>query len=106
MGRCQLQYNTIVSGTKVLVSALSSRLSHGMEPVDAFEKVLGRVIADARRSAGLSQEALAFRCDLHPTYISQLERGLKSPTVRALLAIADAMGTKASTLLLAAESGV
>jgi transcriptional regulator with XRE-family HTH domain len=72
--------------------------------VDDFEKVLGKVIAEARRSAGLSQEALAFRCKLHPTYISQLERGLKSPTVRALRAIAAALGTKSSALLLKAES--
>lgn len=72
--------------------------------MDEFEKVLGRVIADARRSAELSQEALAFRCKLHPTYISQLERGLKSPTVRALRAIAEALGTKASKLLIHAES--
>jgi transcriptional regulator with XRE-family HTH domain len=72
--------------------------------VDDFEKVLGRVIADARRNAGLSQEALAFRCKLHPTYISQLERGLKSPTVRALRAIAEALETKTSTLLLRVES--
>lgn len=76
-----------------------------MEPVDAFEKVLGRVIADARRSAGLSQEALAFRCNLHPTYISQLERGLKSPTIRALRSISDALGTRASALLAEAETG-
>lgn len=72
--------------------------------MDDFEKVLGRVIADARRNAGLSQEALAFRCKLHPTYISQLERGLKSPTVRALRAIAEALETKTSTLLLRVES--
>jgi transcriptional regulator with XRE-family HTH domain len=72
--------------------------------VDHFEKVLGRVIADARRSAGLSQEALAFRCKLHPTYISQLERGLKSPTVRALRAIADALGTRPSALLVSTEA--
>jgi transcriptional regulator with XRE-family HTH domain len=71
--------------------------------VDDFEKVLGRVIAEARKSAGLSQEALAFRCKLHPTYISQLERGLKSPTVRALRAIADALGTTGSVLLARAE---
>ena len=72
--------------------------------MDDFEKVLGRVIAEERKSAGLSQEALAFRCKLHPTYISQLERGLKSPTVRALRAIAGALGTTASALLLAVEA--
>jgi transcriptional regulator with XRE-family HTH domain len=52
----------------------------------------------------MSQEAVAFRCKLHPTYISQLERGLKSPTIRVLRLIADALGTSASELLMAAES--
>lgn len=68
-----------------------------------FEAVLGRVIAERRKSAGLTQEALAFRCKLHPTYISQLERGLKSPTIRVLRAIAEAVGTSASALLQTAE---
>jgi transcriptional regulator with XRE-family HTH domain len=71
--------------------------------MDSFESVLGRVIAERRRGAGLSQEALAFRCKLHPTYISQLERGLKSPTVRVLRAIAEAVGTTGSALLREAE---
>jgi transcriptional regulator with XRE-family HTH domain len=69
-----------------------------------FEAVLGRVIAERRKSAGLTQEALAFRCKLHPTYISQLERGLKSPTIRVLRAIAGAVGTTGSALLREAEN--
>ena len=69
-----------------------------------FEAVLGRVIAERRRSSGLTQEALAFRCKLHPTYVSQLERGLKSPTVRVLRAISEAVGTTASELLRWAET--
>jgi transcriptional regulator with XRE-family HTH domain len=72
--------------------------------MDKFERVLGRVIAQKRKDAGISQEALAFRCKLHPTYISQLERGLKSPTVRVLRLIAEALGTPASALLHAAEN--
>jgi transcriptional regulator with XRE-family HTH domain len=71
--------------------------------MDAFEKVLGRVIAQRRKSVGMSQEAVAFRCKLHPTYISQLERGLKSPTIRVLRSIGEALGTPASTLLRDAE---
>jgi transcriptional regulator with XRE-family HTH domain len=71
--------------------------------MDTFEKVLGRVIAEKRRNVSLTQEALAFQCKLHPTYISQLERGLKSPTIRVLRTIAGALGTKASELLLASE---
>ena len=72
--------------------------------MDEFEKALGKVIAEARRGAGLSQEALAFRCKLHPTYISQLERGLKSPTIRVLRVIAAALGTDAAALLTKAEA--
>jgi transcriptional regulator with XRE-family HTH domain len=72
--------------------------------MDTFEKVLGRVIAQRRKSVGMSQEAVAFRCKLHPTYISQLERGLKSPTVRVLRLIAAALDSPASALLAEAEA--
>jgi transcriptional regulator with XRE-family HTH domain len=64
-----------------------------------LDQQLGRVLADARRRAGLSQEALAGKAKLHPTYISQLERGLKSPTVRVLVTLADACGVRSSELL-------
>lgn len=64
-----------------------------------LEQVLGQVLADRRRKAGLTQEELAFDCGLHPTYVSQLERGLKSPTAKVLFALAAAMGEKPSVLL-------
>lgn len=73
--------------------------------MDEFEKALGRVIAETRREAGISQEALAFRCKLHPTYISQLERGLKSPTVRVLRALAAALEVRPSDVLRRTEEG-
>lgn len=68
-----------------------------------LEQVLGRILADRRRKAGITQEQLAFDCDLHPTYVSQLERGLKSPTTRVLFSLAEAMGEKPSVLLLRVE---
>jgi len=67
--------------------------------MSSVDQQLGRVLADARRRAGLSQEALAAKAKLHPTYISQLERGLKSPTVRVLLVLAEACGVRASEIL-------
>lgn len=74
-----------------------------MLPLLRFEEVLGQVLAEERKRARLSQAALASRSKLHPTYISQLERGLKSPTVRALQAIAGALGTTATEILRRAE---
>jgi len=63
-----------------------------------LDQILGRVLAETRRKAGLSQEALAAKAKLHPTYISQLERGLKSPTVRVFWTLATACGVRASTI--------
>ena len=39
----------------------------------------------------LSQEELAFKANLHRTYISQLERGLKSPTLNTLYVLANVL---------------
>ena len=53
----------------------------------------------ARESAGITQETLAFDSGLTRPSISQLERGLKSPTLNALFRICDALGVRASELI-------
>ena len=45
-------------------------------------------LREARRQAKISQEELAERAGLHRTYISQLERGLKSPSLDVIVALA------------------
>ena len=62
---------------------------------DRFPKVL----KEARLQKGISQEELAGLAGLHRTYISQIERGLKSPSLRSLGQIADALGILLSTLI-------
>jgi transcriptional regulator with XRE-family HTH domain len=49
-----------------------------------LDKILGQQIQIHRQNKGWSQEYLAEVTGLHRTYISQLERGLKSPSVRVL----------------------
>lgn len=68
--------------------------------VDRFPQVL----RELRLEKGLSQEELAYRADLHRTYISQIERGLKSPSLRALEKIADALGVALSSVVRKMES--
>jgi transcriptional regulator with XRE-family HTH domain len=45
-------------------------------------------LREARNLSGISQEKLAERAGLHRTYISQLERGLKSPSLDVIVALA------------------
>ena len=62
-------------------------------------KAFGKAICALRVDHGLSQEELAERAGIHRTYVSQLERGIKSPTLAVLTKIAKALGTKPSRLL-------
>ncbi len=64
-----------------------------------LNEAFGAVLAKYRRGAKLSQEALAFECELHPTYISQMERGLKSPTLRTFFLIAKALGVSPAKMV-------
>ncbi|MFC3058035.1 helix-turn-helix domain-containing protein [Paenirhodobacter populi] len=56
--------------------------------IKAFAKVLKR----RRRAAGLSQEELAFRTDLSPSYISLLETANRQPTLTVLAELSDRLG--------------
>ncbi len=67
------------------------------------EDLLGSEIARLRKRIGLSQEELGFRADVHRTYISQLERGLKSPTLNMILKLSRALKASASKLMATVE---
>ncbi|MEQ9553216.1 MAG: helix-turn-helix transcriptional regulator [Coleofasciculus sp. G3-WIS-01] len=68
-------------------------------PLKKLDCLLGAQIKRFRTAKGWSQEYLAEVADLHRTYISQLERGLKSPSVRILYQITTALGITMSELL-------
>jgi transcriptional regulator with XRE-family HTH domain len=51
---------------------------------------LGRRIAELRLARGMSQGALAEKIRSTPQWVSQLERGTRSPTVHTLCKIANA----------------
>ena len=70
------------------------------------EEALGEVIRAIRLQRGLSQEELSFACGMHRTYISLIERGINSPSLRTLIAIATALQAKPSQLLGCVEHSV
>ena len=52
----------------------------------------------------MSQEELAFECGFDRTYISLLERGIRSPTVRSLVQLAGVLKVGPSEFLLRMEA--
>ena len=61
---------------------------------------LGVAIRAARKAKGLSQEALAELADIDRSYMGGIERGEHNLATMNLLKIANALGMKASTLLI------
>jgi transcriptional regulator with XRE-family HTH domain len=55
--------------------------------VEKIDQAIANVLRELREKKELSQEQLSFDAELHRTYISQLERGLKSVTVKTLIRI-------------------
>jgi transcriptional regulator with XRE-family HTH domain len=62
--------------------------------------VVAETVRRARKSAGLSQEELAFEAGLDRTYISQVERGKRNVTIVVLAKIARALKTPPDRLLI------
>ncbi len=56
-----------------------------------------------RARLGISQEELGFRAGVHRTYLSQVDRGIKSPTLSVMLKLARALGSTAAKLVAAVE---
>jgi transcriptional regulator with XRE-family HTH domain len=65
-----------------------------MDKRDRFATNLRR----ARKEAGVSQEDLAERCEIHRTEVSLLERGGREPRLGTLVKLATALGTTPEAL--------
>jgi len=64
---------------------------------------LGRAIRRLRKHRKLTVEALAHAADMHITYLSQIERGLRNPTWNKLCGLAVALDTPIATIASEAE---
>ena len=52
-----------------------------------------------RQEKGWSQEDYADRADIHRTYVSDIERGRRNPTITVVEKLAGPFGVSASRLL-------
>jgi transcriptional regulator with XRE-family HTH domain len=75
--------------------------------MDAVGERFAENLVRCRKRAGLSQEALGARADLHRTAIGLLEKGARVPRIDTLLKLASALCVRPAELLdgIAWESG-
>lgn len=74
-----------------IVYFLRSRFWPRCRLVDDLRAALGQRVRRLRERAGLSQEQLAERADLHVTYVSGIERGKRNPGLNILACLARAL---------------
>jgi transcriptional regulator with XRE-family HTH domain len=80
--------------------SLHSEKMRRLEMSDAFALVLRR----HRERQALSQEALAEKAGLHPTYIGMLERSLRNPSLNVIKELAKALRMPLAKLITEAEA--
>jgi transcriptional regulator with XRE-family HTH domain len=73
-----------------------------MTPQPTYPNHFGKALQRIRKAKGISQEAFALTSSR--TYVSTLERGLKSPTLSKIDELAEVLGVHPLTLLMAAYS--
>lgn len=61
---------------------------------DARCVLLGQNIKKIREKKSWTQDKLSERADIHISYVGQIERGLRYPSLKILFKIADALEVK------------
>lgn len=59
----------------------------------------GKLVRSKRQDADLTQEQLAEKADLHPTYIGSVERGERNIALENIVALAKAFGCSSKDLM-------
>ena len=74
-------------------------LRRQIQPKSGPEKAFGTVLREIREAAGLSQMDVYERIGIDRTYLSAIERGVQSPTVRMIVRLAKALGVTPSEIM-------
>jgi len=65
---------------------------------------LGRAVQNYRQVLGLTQEELAWRANLHRSYVADIERGGRNVTLRIITSLAQALEVSVGGLLFSTDS--
>lgn len=78
--------------------------THVFVSAEPLPQRFGQVVRSRRRALGVSQERLAELAGLHRTYISLLERGLRTPSLDVIAKVAAALETDMASIVSEVEA--
>lgn len=64
-----------------------------------IQQKLGKNLKRIRDEKKLSQEKLSFEADIHRSYVSDIERGVRNPTIQVVYQFARALNVTMGELL-------
>jgi transcriptional regulator with XRE-family HTH domain len=70
-----------------------------IQPRSGPEKAFGVVLREIREAAGLSQMQVDVQFDIDRTYLSAIERGIQSPTLRMIVRLSRAFRVRPSEII-------
>lgn len=65
----------------------------------AIAATFGQRVRAVRREKGMTQEQLAEAAGLHPTFVSNVERAYRVPSLVTVVVLAEGLGVPAAELL-------
>lgn len=89
----------------VLWCSLSENLSMQIDK-EEISKLFGIVIKELRAKKKISQENLALEAEMARSYLSELERGVKQPTLSTIVVLSRALGVRPSKMVLYFEKSL
>lgn len=74
-------------------------------PIESSQvsRAFGRVLREGRYAKGISQAELSVRSSVDRTFISVIESGTRQGSLTTLFKLANALGLRASTLVIRTE---
>lgn len=70
-----------------------------IQPLSGLEKAFGEALREVRKMRGISQMDLYSASGIDRTYISAVERGLQSPTIRMIVRFSKYLNVRPSELV-------
>ena len=68
-------------------------------------KAFSQAVREVRKQLHLTQEQLSERCNMHPVFISEIERGIRNPSLDTILKLAEGLELEPGELINMALGG-